>query len=92
MGEIHLPRPRSVKFDAGTPLALSSVRSPYFTLSETNMNTQISTKLAAVLVALMMNGLILGGVAYLFSDPSAQNSNASSIAAQAAAETSHHLV
>jgi hypothetical protein len=57
------------------------------------MNTQISSKLAAVLVALMMNGLILGGVAYLFSDPSAQNSNDSSIAAQkAAAETSHHVV
>jgi hypothetical protein len=57
------------------------------------MNTQISTKLAAVLVALMMNGLILGGVAYLFSDPSAQNSSDSSIAVQpATAETSHHVV
>jgi hypothetical protein len=30
------------------------------------MNTQISTKLAALAVALMMNGLIIGGVAYLF--------------------------
>jgi len=30
------------------------------------MNTQISTKLAALAVALMMNSLILGGVAYLF--------------------------
>jgi hypothetical protein len=57
------------------------------------MNTQISSKFAAVLVALMMNGLILGGVAYLFSDPSAQNSNDSSIAARkAVAETSHHVV
>ena len=57
------------------------------------MNTQISSKLAAVLVALMMNGLILGGVAYLFSDPSAQNSNDSSMAEQkVAAETSHHVV
>jgi len=31
------------------------------------MNTQISTKLAALAVALMMNSLIIGGVAYLFS-------------------------
>ena len=30
------------------------------------MNTRISAKLAALAVALMMNGLILGGVAYLF--------------------------
>ena len=33
---------------------------------ETHMNTQISTKLAALAVALMMNSLIIGGVAYLF--------------------------
>ena len=57
------------------------------------MNTQISSKLAAVLVALMMNGLILGGVTYLFSDTSAQNPSGSSITAQkAAAETSRHMV
>ncbi len=30
------------------------------------MNTQISTKLAALVVALVMNSLIIGGVAYLF--------------------------
>lgn len=30
------------------------------------MNTQISTKLAALAVALMMSSLIIGGVAYLF--------------------------
>jgi hypothetical protein len=30
------------------------------------MTTQISTKFAALAVALMMNGLIIGGVAYLF--------------------------
>jgi hypothetical protein len=30
------------------------------------MNTQISTKLAALAVALMMNSLLIGGVAYLF--------------------------
>jgi len=33
------------------------------------MNTQISTKLAALAVALMMNTLLLGGVAYLFNGP-----------------------
>jgi len=30
------------------------------------MTTQISTKLAALAVALMMNSLIIGGVAYVF--------------------------
>ncbi len=30
------------------------------------MNTQISTKLSALAVALMMNTLLLSGVAYLF--------------------------
>jgi hypothetical protein len=30
------------------------------------MNTQISSKVAALVVALMMNSLIVGGVAYLF--------------------------
>jgi hypothetical protein len=30
------------------------------------MNTQISSKLAALAVALMMNSLIIGGVSYLF--------------------------
>ena len=33
------------------------------------MNTQISTKFAALAVALMMNSLIIGGVAYLFNGP-----------------------
>ena len=32
------------------------------------MNTQISSKLAALAVALMMNSLIAGGVAYVFND------------------------
>lgn len=36
-------------------------------LEETSMNTRISSKLAALAVAIMMNGLIIGGVAYLFS-------------------------
>jgi hypothetical protein len=31
------------------------------------MNTQISSKLAALCMALMMNGLMMGGITYLFS-------------------------
>ncbi len=31
------------------------------------MNSQISTKLAALAVALMMNSVLIGGVAYVFS-------------------------
>ena len=37
------------------------------------MNTQISTKLVALAVALMMNGFILGGVAYLFNAQGSQH-------------------
>ncbi|HEX3849057.1 MAG TPA: hypothetical protein VHV81_16870 [Steroidobacteraceae bacterium] len=37
------------------------------------MNTQISTKLFALAIALMMNGVILGGVAYLFNAQSGQH-------------------
>jgi hypothetical protein len=33
---------------------------------ETFMNTRISSKLAALAIALMMNSFIIGGVAYLF--------------------------
>jgi hypothetical protein len=33
---------------------------------ETVMNTRISAKLAALAVALMVNSVIIGGVAYLF--------------------------
>jgi hypothetical protein len=33
------------------------------------MNTQISSKFAALAVALMMNSLIIGAVAYLFNAP-----------------------
>jgi hypothetical protein len=36
------------------------------------MNTPLSTKLAAVALALLMNGTMLGGIAVLFSAPSAQ--------------------
>ena len=33
------------------------------------MNTQISSKLAALAAALVMNSLLIGGVAYLFNGP-----------------------
>jgi hypothetical protein len=33
------------------------------------MNTQLSTKLAALAVALMVNSVLIGGVAYLFGAP-----------------------
>jgi hypothetical protein len=33
----------------------------------TEFSSQLSTKLAALAVALMVNGMMLGGVAYLFS-------------------------
>jgi hypothetical protein len=35
------------------------------------MTTRLSTKLFALALALVMNGTVLGGVAYLFSGPSA---------------------
>lgn len=40
------------------------------------MNTQISSKLAALAIALMMNTLIVGGVACLFNSRIQQNSTA----------------
>jgi hypothetical protein len=43
------------------------------------MNTQISTKLAALAVALMMNTLIVGSVAYLFSGRIQQNTTSISL-------------
>ena len=48
------------------------------------MNTQISTKLTALAVALMMNSLLIGGVAYLFSGPLHQHAAAISVAHAAA--------
>jgi hypothetical protein len=36
------------------------------------MNTTLSTKLAAVALALLMNGTLFGGIAYIFSASSAQ--------------------
>lgn len=44
------------------------------------MNTQISTKLAALAVALMMNSLLIAGVAYLFSGQLHQHTTVISLA------------
>ena len=44
------------------------------------MNTQISTKFAALAVALMMNSLIIGAVAYLFNGPMHQHTTVMSVA------------
>lgn len=55
------------------------------------MNTQISTKLAALAVALMMNSLIIGGVAYLFNGAPQQQATVFSLA-HAGAATSNGAV
>jgi hypothetical protein len=49
------------------------------------MNAQISTKFAALAAALMMNGLLIGGVAYLFSSPLHQHAAVISVARAATA-------
>jgi hypothetical protein len=49
------------------------------------MTTQISTKLAALAVALMMNSLIIGGVAYLFNGQMHQHTTLNSLAQASAA-------
>jgi hypothetical protein len=49
------------------------------------MNTQISTKFAALAVALMMNSLIIGGIAYLFNGPLHQHTTVLSVASAAVA-------
>jgi uncharacterized membrane protein affecting hemolysin expression len=51
------------------------------------MNTQISTKLAALAVALMMNSVIIGGVAYLFNAQVHQHAGVPSLAQTAAKQT-----
>jgi TRAP-type uncharacterized transport system substrate-binding protein len=48
------------------------------------MNTQISTKLAALAAALMMNTLLIGGVAYLFTGPMHQHATAIAVTHAAA--------
>jgi hypothetical protein len=49
------------------------------------MNTRISAKLAALAFALMMNGFILGAVAYLFDAQTQQHLSVISFAKQLAA-------
>jgi hypothetical protein len=44
------------------------------------MNTSLSTKLAAIALALMANSVIMGGVAYMFNDRLAQPSAVASVA------------
>ena len=51
------------------------------------MNTQITTKLAALAVALMMNSLIIGGVAYLFNGQLHQHTAIGALVQVAAAAT-----
>jgi hypothetical protein len=46
---------------------------------ETHMTTQISTKLAALAVALMMNSLLIGGVAYVFNAQAHQHTAITSL-------------
>ena len=55
------------------------------TNKETHMHTQISTKFAALAVALMMNSLIIGGIAYLFNGPLHQHTTVLSVASAAVA-------
>ena len=55
------------------------------------MTTQLSTKLAALAVALMVNGMMIGGVAYLFNAPSHPQATVISLA-HAAAATSNGAV
>jgi hypothetical protein len=50
------------------------------TNQENHMTTQISTKLAALAVALMMNTLIIGGIGYLFNSQVQQHTAVTSLA------------
>jgi hypothetical protein len=54
------------------------------TFQETIMDTRISSKLGALALALMMNGFIIGGVAYLFDAQNQQHSSVISFAKQLA--------
>lgn len=49
------------------------------------MNTRISSKLAALAIALMMNGFIIGSIAYLFDAHTRQHLSVISFAKQRAA-------
>ena len=58
---------------------------------EMTMTTQLSTKLAALAVALMVNGMMIGGVAYLFSarlhQPTAANGTVTTASARSIVPT-----
>jgi hypothetical protein len=54
------------------------------------MNSAISSKLAAFAVALMMNSLLIGGVAYLFSGQIQQRSDSMSLG-RATAQAVHEV-
>ena len=56
------------------------------------MNTQISSKLAALVVALMINGLIMGGVAYLFDASNVRAGNDSAWVGGPVSDARHHAV
>jgi hypothetical protein len=51
------------------------------------MTTQLSTKLAALAVALMVNGMMMGGVAYLFSAQLHQPSTSNAAVMRASVHT-----
>jgi hypothetical protein len=79
----------------GTVLALDPVRLEFSaaktqsSIKETHMNTQITSKITALAVALMMNALIMVGVGYLFdgqSHPQASMIALASTAVQSAGE------
>jgi len=75
----------------GTAIALLLVGNTFTTddsSQETLMNTQISSKLAALAVALMMNSLIIGSVAYVFNGQTRQNATSVSLD-RASAQTAH---
>jgi hypothetical protein len=55
------------------------------TTQETVMSTRISSKLAALAIALMLNSVIIGGVAYVFEAQTEQNLSVFTFAKQMAA-------
>jgi hypothetical protein len=58
----------------------------YFT-QEISMNTQLSGKLTAFVAALLMNSLILGGMAILFNGHVARQGSDSSVVSQTTKKT-----
>jgi Mn2+/Fe2+ NRAMP family transporter len=58
-----------------------------FFTQEISMNNQLSVKLTAFVVALLMNSLILGGTAMLFNSHVARQGSDSSVVSQATKKT-----